>query len=940
MLRELTPDRGRCRLASIAVLALVIACLSSGAAWADAGGDELTWEFRQELLQPVDEWGQEFRKEKNDDGESFKRVSYSRHPKKLDDSTYQVTAHVNIALDDRQVTERYTLTLAKQNNAWEVAESELSDTVTLLFRGVSGECYEFDKLVFDREGLKLSASNGDVCEVYVKGQVGQFLVRSDDLGYSYEPPAHATRLPEGREYRASHRLYKEIHAKDLEIDPRLFIFSCDPQTCEELLNETFPGLQRVPADQRDTEKYDLDDPAMPPWLKHFLAEFEKERRKDPFHGFAPLDQEGNRHYSVFLSRELDDPESGLALNYNNWGGFEVTFASWPKRWDISDQLAGPLYGYFTEETLRNSDLYELQRREGGYERFLEVNSIRGEVDLAVETPELLRADVEYGLTLKEDTELLPFFISTSDPSAGPNSRRPAPFSVDSVRLEGEELTWVQFGRDSGLAVLPKPIQAGTRINLGLSYSARAIYRATHSYSIVDRHSWLPFTRLGDYIEEYDLIIRSPAKYEIYGSGKRVEERVKGDVRITRWTAEKPVNGPSVIFGKYVSSAGNIEAKTLDGKVIPVAVHVDTANASDWEITEADLGPIANAAINSINLYQKISGIEFPFDELHLVNDPQGLLHGEARSGIVYLGQGVFKSDAELAPYFPDAASISRFIRSVVSHEVGHMWWGGAITFLNSRNWWFIETMPEYFSGLYLEFAFGYDDYLGKVDEWRRNVLDSKLKGSCQNANSLFVGEQGGGMTRNARQAAIYDKGPYTLHMLREIFKGEGPRGPDGADQKFFAFLKQFCQDLHEKGQVVTLDLRQAAESGLGGVGPDGNPYTVDLGWFFDQWIYGAGMPQYALEYDIRQAESGNWIIEGAVRQRVLLGDTEYVLEDAVYRGVVDLTVKAKGGDYVKRLVINDAVTPIQLQVPNRPLEVELNQHGEMLAHDTLYNQGW
>jgi hypothetical protein len=124
------------------------------------------------------------------------------------------------------------------------------------------------------------------------------------------------------------------------------------------------------------------------------------------------------------------------------------------------------------------------------------------------------------------------------------------------------------------------------------------------------------------------------------------------------------------------------------------------------------------------------------------------------------------------------------------------------------------------------------------------------------------------------------------------------------------------------------------------VGPDGNPYTVDLGWFFDQWIYGAGMPQYALEYDIRQAESGNWIIEGAVRQRVLLGDTEYVLEDAVYRGVVDLTVKAKGGDYVKRLVINDAVTPIQLQVPNRPLEVELNQHGEMLAHDTLYNQGW
>ena len=65
---------------------------------------------------------------------------------------------------------------------------------------------------------------------------------------------------------------------------------------------------------------------------------------------------------------------------------------------------------------------------------------------------------------------------------------------------------------------------------------------------------------------------------------------------------------------------------------------------------------------------------------------------------------------------------------------------------------------------------------------------------------------------------------------------------------------------------------------------------------------------------------------------------EFDLERGRHRAIV--TVKAKGGEYVKRLAINGPTTPIQLQVPTRPVEVKLNEHGEMLAHDTLYNQDW
>jgi hypothetical protein len=64
------------------------------------------------------------------------------------------------------------------------------------------------------------------------------------------------------------------------------------------------------------------------------------------------------------------------------------------------------------------------------------------------------------------------------------------------------------------------------------------------------------------------------------------------------------------------------------------------------------------------------------------------------------------------------------------------------------------------------------------------------------------------------------------------------------------------------------------------------------------------------------------------------------MQGTVYRGVVDVTVKAKGEQYVKRIVINQAETPLQLKVPAKPVDVALNKHGEMLAHDTVYNASW
>jgi aminopeptidase N len=264
------------------------------------------------------------------------------------------------------------------------------------------------------------------------------------------------------------------------------------------------------------------------------------------------------------------------------------------------------------------------------------------------------------------------------------------------------------------------------------------------------------------------------------------------------------------------------------------------------------------------------------------------------------------------------------MRSVVAHEVGHQWWGARVAHANYRNYWFVESLAEYFSAIWLENVFGPDEYMDQVEEWRKTVLDTDIRASVQDSTTLWSGEFPGAAT----QAAIYYKGPYAFHMLRQIF----------GDEKFQAALKKICMDLAAKQEIVTEDMRIAAEAAFGGVGPDGNPYNMDLAWFFDQWIRGAGVPRYSFTYDTRRAEDGTWIVEGKVKQQVVVGSKTkfHAMDDTYYRGMVQITVTGKDKkEYPVRFPVEGPETPFAFKVPVAPREVVLNKHNKTLAHDVL-----
>jgi aminopeptidase N len=335
-----------------------------------------------------------------------------------------------------------------------------------------------------------------------------------------------------------------------------------------------------------------------------------------------------------------------------------------------------------------------------------------------------------------------------------------------------------------------------------------------------------------------------------------------------------------------------------------------------------LRPLAEQAVNALNVYREVWGLEYPYGQLDLVNSPFQSGSGQSPCSIVYLSSDAFRGDAELAALYGE----TRFFRTLVAHEVGHQWWGGLINNLNSYNYWFIESLAEYSSALWIEAvsseggkdpAKGFREYLKQVEDWRAAVLRSGTTGSVQEADMAAAPAEVG----SSRQALVYFKGAFAFHMLRQLI----------GDQATWKLFRDIGSEFEGK-RITTRDIERVAEQSLG----------RPMGWFFDQWIRGTGLPQYRLQYSTRQSEDGNWVVEGAVQQRLVVGTGNHErVVDGTFLAKVPITVTGKDGkEYANPVYLRDAETPFAFKVPVEPRDVELNKTYDTLAHDPIINEPW
>jgi len=892
--------------------------------------------------------------EKDAKGLPYKRGAYSRLFHRLAPDTYQVTFYQDTIRSSASEgptlqTERYRLTVKKAGTDWTIANQELEDTYAGLYRPYydMGEIYRFEKLRFEREGFLIKGSNGRLFKLYHAGKTVGLVAAADDLSYDYNPPKDAGYYPLVRQR------WLRQYPQDFMFRPERLEVLCDPKTCEALLAEAFVGLARSSGGgggERVLSRFgprdsfsQLGDRLLGDTFDDFVAEIEKRLRENPFGGFAlPFDPE-----RVFWSFDLKKAgkDHWFTIRYDTWEPWEVAvYVTGYGRFGPFPTVYGPRYGipvfaYHGEATRRSQAAsYELEKRPDFDARDYELHSLKGTVSLALADPETVEGDITYGFTIKRNLRELPFAISRIRfDTERKDIKNPKMFINALQDGEGNDLTYVKTGAFSGMVVFPKTIPAGTKLTLRLQFTNRdSIYVYNPTYSYVDRGGWLPFVQFADLIDELDVTLKVPEKYRVLGIGRKVSEEVKGGVRTSRWVADYPVSFPSVTFGDYIEDGPGDEVKPTksDGTPIAVRVYVDKTSTQiigtraeftggAREIRGSQLRAIAVQAGVALEIYKKIYGVDYPFAKLDLVADPFGFLYGQSPSSLIYLGFGVFRGEGELGVY--GGADVSKFLKDVVAHEVAHQWWGSLIANANSRNYWFVESLAEFSSALYVEEVFGRKRYLEKVADWRRFILDTEQVSTVQNSYEVWAGENGFGSV----VANIYNKGPYAFHELRELCRAL--HGEKEGDAKFFAFLKELAGTLKGK-EIVTRDIQMVAEKALG----------LNLETFFDQWLRGIGLPQYAIFYTIRATEDGKWLVEGKIRQRVLFGKFKEEMPGVYYGAFGRLTFVSQKGKEFKSpyFLVNGPETPFKFKVPEEPVEVAFNKDGEILAHEVLVNRSW
>jgi aminopeptidase N len=163
---------------------------------------------------------------------------------------------------------------------------------------------------------------------------------------------------------------------------------------------------------------------------------------------------------------------------------------------------------------------------------------------------------------------------------------------------------------------------------------------------------------------------------------------------------------------------------------------------------------------------------------------------------------------------------------LVAHELAHQWWGDLVTCKDWAELWLNESFATYFDSLWTEHDEGGDEATWQRRGEANAYLDEDRLVRRSIVNYRYSTPE------NMFDRHSYPKGSRVLHALRFEL----------GDELFWRALHRYVT-VNQHRAVETADLRTAIEEATG----------VGMTWFFDQWLYHGGHPEFHVTWDWDQA---------------------------------------------------------------------------------------
>ena len=187
----------------------------------------------------------------------------------------------------------------------------------------------------------------------------------------------------------------------------------------------------------------------------------------------------------------------------------------------------------------------------------------------------------------------------------------------------------------------------------------------------------------------------------------------------------------------------------------------------------------------------------------------------------------------------------------------------------------------------------------------RRVLDDardQLR-PVEDAGPIWLGQRLASTITPAGYRAVYSKGLWVIHMLRTMMRQEGP----APDAKFVSMLQEFVA-LYGGKTASTWDLKHLAEKYA----------DKKLDWFFDEWVFGTGVPAYTADYKIEPSGS-EFTIEGMIKQSNV--PDGFVMSVPVYAD----------DEYLGRVQVSDAEGEFRFRVAKKPDRLVIDPEKTILS---------
>jgi hypothetical protein len=437
--------------------------------------------------------------------------------------------------------------------------------------------------------------------------------------------------------------------------------------------------------------------------------------------------------------------------------------------------------------------------------------------------------------------------------------------LSAVTVDGRPAEWLQReslrlnltrgGNGLFLVVPPEPLRAGRAYEFEFRYAGKVIHTAgDRIFYVSARGNWYPTHGLQ--FSTYDITFRTPRDLEMAGPGDLAEDRTDGDLHITRRVTSTPIRMAGFNLGDYLHArverngfvvdvcANRALEKSLQPKpetIVPMPQPGRTRR-TDLAPTVMPAEPDPRERL-SVLASEVASALEFMASKFgppalpHLMVSPIPAVFGQGFPGLVYLSTLSYLKHLPQTGDSRNEAQELFFADLLQAHETAHQWWGNRVGATAYRDYWLLEALANYSALLYLEKARGAHSTETLLEQYRTNLLAKNEAGqTVDSTGPIVLGPRlETSLEPRAWRNITYGKGSWILHMLRRRI----------GDERFVALLGELLKRYDHKS-LSTDAFRELAASYLPPKSDD-----AKLEGFFDQWVYGTGIPSLKLDYQVK-----------------------------------------------------------------------------------------